>query len=102
RGRGAGEMAERMGGIGVSSPGPVDPRTGYVVEPPNLGPKSRDVPLAPELSTALNLPAFLDRDTNVAALGEHAFGAARGEDDFIYLTVSTGVGGSIMTERRIL
>jgi glucokinase len=76
--------------------------TGYVVEPPNLGPMFRNVPLAPELGKALGLPAFLDRDTNVAALGEHAFGAARGEDDFIYLTVSTGVGGAIMTGGRIL
>jgi glucokinase len=95
-------MAETIAGIGVSSPGPADPRTGYVVEPPNLGPEFRDIPLAPELSKALGLPAFLDRDTNVAALGEHAFGAAKGEDDFIYLTVSTGVGGAIMTGGQLL
>jgi glucokinase len=51
---------------------------------------------------AWSLPAFLDRDTNVAALGERAFGAARGYDDFIYLTVSTGVGGAIVTGGRLL
>ena len=96
------DVADEIVGIGVSSPGPVDPRTGYVVEPPNLGPKFRDIPLAPALSDALGLPAFLDRDTNVAALGEHAFGAAQGEDDFIYLTVSTGVGGAIMTGGKLL
>jgi len=96
------EVADAIVGIGVSSPGPVDPKTGYVVEPPNLGPRFRDVPLAPELGQALGLPAFLDRDTNVAALGEHAFGAARGEDDFIYLTVSTGVGGAIVTGGQLL
>lgn len=91
------DVADAIAGIGVSSPGPVDPRTGVVVEPPNLGPQFRDVPLAPVLGDALGLPAFLDRDTNVAALGEHAFGAAQGEDDFIYLTVSTGVGGAIVS-----
>jgi len=96
------DVADAIAGIGVSSPGPVDPRSGYVVEPPNLGPKFRDIPLAPELGNALGLPAFLDRDTNVAALGEHAFGAAKGEDDFIYLTVSTGVGGAIMTGGELL
>jgi glucokinase len=96
------EVADAIAGIGVSSPGPVDPRTGYVVEPPNLGPKFRDIPLAPQLGNALGLPAFLDRDTNVAALGEHAFGAAQGENDFIYLTVSTGVGGAIMTGGELL
>jgi glucokinase len=96
------DVAEAIAGIGVSSPGPVDPWTGVVVEPPNLGPEFRDIPLAPELGAALGLPAFLDRDTNIAALGEHAFGAARGEDDFIYLTVSTGVGGAILTGGELL
>jgi glucokinase len=96
------DVAEAVVGIGVSSPGPIDPRTGFVVEPPNLGPRFRDIPLAPELGKALGLPAFLDRDTNVAALGEHAFGAAKGEDDFIYLTVSTGVGGAIVTGGELL
>ena len=98
----AGDVARTIVGIGVSSPGPVDPSTGYVVEPPNLGPQFRDIPLAPALEDALGLPAYLDRDTNVAALGEHAFGAAQGEDDFIYLTVSTGVGGAIVTGGRLL
>jgi len=95
-------VADAIVGVGLSSPGPVDPRTGVVVEPPNLGPQFRDVPLARELGAAFGLPAFLDRDTNVAALGEHAFGAARGEDDFIYLTVSTGVGGAIVTGGQLL
>jgi glucokinase len=73
-----------------------------VLEPPNLGAQFRDVPIAAELSRGLAMPAFLDRDTNVAALGEQAFGAARGVDDFIYLTVSTGVGGAIVTGGEIL
>ena len=96
------EINDAIVGIGISSPGPVDPMRGVVVEPPNLGPRFRDVELASALGTAEGLPAFLDRDTNVAALGEHAFGAARGCDDFIYLTVSTGVGGSIFTGGRLL
>jgi glucokinase len=50
----------------------------------------------------MGLPAFLDRDTNIAALGERAFGAARDCDDFIYLTVSTGVGGAIVTGGELL
>jgi glucokinase len=95
-------IAHDLAGIGVSSPGPVDPRTGVVVEPPNLGPSFRDIPLTSVLADALGLPAFLDRDTNVAALGERAFGAARGVDDFIYLTVSTGVGGAIVTGGELL
>jgi glucokinase len=96
------DLGSRVASIGLSSPGPVDYRTGVVLEPPNLGPKFRDIPLAPEVGAALGLPAFLDRDTNVAALGEQAFGAARGENDFIYLTVSTGVGGAIVTGGELL
>lgn len=91
-----------LAGIGISSPGPVDPVTGVIVEPPNLGPDFRDVPIAAEMRDAFGLPAYLDRDTNVAALGERAFGAAIGIDDFIYLTVSTGVGGGVVTEGKLL
>jgi glucokinase len=95
-------VAARVVGIGISSPGPVDPRRGIVVEPPNLGPRFRNVLLAEDVAESQGLPAFLERDTNVAALAEHAFGAARGVDDFIYLTVSTGVGGSIVSGGRLL
>lgn len=96
------DVAREIAGIGISSPGPVDPVRGVVVEPPNLGPEFRDIPLARALGESEGLPAFLDRDTNVAALGEQAFGAARGVQDFIYLTVSTGVGGAIVTGGEIL
>jgi glucokinase len=88
-------------GIGISSPGPVDPWRGVVLQTPNMGPDFHDVPIAAELGDRLGLPAFLDRDTNVAALGEMAFGAARDCPDFIYLTVSTGVGGAIISDGRI-
>jgi glucokinase len=98
----AGDVADQLAGIGISSPGPVDPVRGIVVEPPNLGPEFRDIALAGALGASEDLPAFLDRDTNVAALGEQAFGAARGFHDFIYLTVSTGIGGSIVTGGEIL
>ena len=90
-------VAAAIAGIGISSPGPVDPARGVVLEPPNLGTHFRDIAIADELGASENLPAFLDRDTNVAALGELAFGAARGVDDFIYLTVSTGIGGAIVS-----
>jgi glucokinase len=95
------EIATAVIGIGISTPGPVDPWRGVVVQTPNMGPDFHDIPIAPELGARLGLPAFLDRDTNVAALGEMAFGAGRNCSDFIYLTVSTGVGGAIVSEGRI-
>ncbi len=88
--------------VGISSPGPVDPDHGVVVDPPNLGPAFRDVPLAAALSEATGLPAVLDRDTQVAALAEGTFGVARGCRDFVYLTVSTGIGGAIVSDGRLL
>jgi glucokinase len=96
------QVRQAIVGIGISSPGPVDPWRGVVVQTPNMGPDYHDVPIAAEMSAALGLPAFLERDTNAAALGEMAFGAARGCIDFVYLTVSTGVGGAIVSEGRIL
>ena len=95
------DVARAIAGIGISSPGPVDPAAGVILEPPNLGPRFRDIPIADKLAAAEDLPAFLDRDTNVAALGEQAFGAAQGCNDFIYLTVSTGVGGAIVSGGEI-
>ncbi len=96
------DLVERLAAVGVSAPGPVDPWRGVVVDPPNLGPRFRDVPLADAVETATRLPTFLDRDTNVAALAERAFGAARHCDDFLYLTVSTGIGGAIVSEGRLI
>jgi glucokinase len=89
-------------GIGISAPGPVDPLAGAIVDPPNLGPTFRDVPLAPRIEEAIGLPAVLDRDTQVAALAEGRFGAAAGCDDFLYVTVSTGIGGAIVTGGRLV
>lgn len=65
-------------GIGIGAPGPLDPVRGRVIDPPNLGPSFHDTPLAERARDSLGLPAFLERDTQVAALGEGAFGTARG------------------------
>lgn len=91
----------RIRGIGLSAPGPVDPRRGTLVEPPNIGPGFRDVPFAAPIGEALGLPASLERDTHVAALAEQRFGAARGARDFLYLTVSSGFGGAIVIDDRL-
>ena len=90
-------VRERLAGVGIAAPGPVQPSTGMLVEPPNLGPAFRDVPLADPIGTAMGLPAMLERDTNVAALAEWDLGSARGVGDFLYLTVSTGIGGAIVS-----
>lgn len=91
----------RIVGAGLCAPGPLDPRTGILVEPPNFGQGFVDVPLAGPIGQALGIPTFLERDTNVAALGELTFGSAQGVQDFLYVTVSTGLGGSIVIGGRL-
>jgi glucokinase len=90
-------VRDRLVAIGISSMGPVDPWRGLVVDPPNV-PAFRDSPLADEVERRVGLPAYLERDTNVAALAEHWLGAARGCTDFLYVTVSTGLGGAIVRD----
>lgn len=90
------ETRRSIVGVGIAAPGPVDPHAGVLIEPPNVGPGFRDVPLADPVADALGLPVVLERDTHVAALGEQTYGAARGVRDFLYLTVSTGIGGAIV------
>ncbi|MEO7870124.1 MAG: ROK family protein [Candidatus Limnocylindria bacterium] len=92
---------EPPAGIGISSPGPLDPWRGVVLAPPNLT-GWHDVPLAAEVGSVLELPAFLERDTNVAMMAEWRYGAARDARDAVYVTVSTGVGGGIIANGRPL
>jgi glucokinase len=88
-------------GIGISSPGPLDPWHGVVVAPPNL-PGWNRVPLAAQVGHALGLPTFLERDTNVAVCAEWRHGAGAGRQDVIYVTISTGIGGGIVLGGRPL
>ena len=89
-------------GIGVSAVGPLDAERGVLLGPPNLGSGYRGLELAAPLRRRFGLPVAVERDTNAAALGERAFGAARECDDFVYLTVSTGIGGGVFAEGRLL
>ncbi len=91
----------RVVAVGISSAGPVDPWRGVVVDPPNVQ-ALHGSPLADELEARLGLPAYLERDTNVAALAEHWLGAARGCADFLYITASTGLGGAIFSEGHLV
>lgn len=100
------DEAQRAGlaeaaGIGISSPGPLDRWHGVVVAPPNLA-GWRDVPLTDRVEAAMALPTYLERDTNAAVMAEWRYGAARGADDVIYVTVSTGIGGGLVVDGRPL
>ncbi len=87
--------------IGVASPGAIDVQKEIVRFSPNLS-DWRDVPLAQRLRDMLGLPVCVGNDANLAALGEYLFGAGKGVDHLVYITVSTGIGGGIIINGRLL
>jgi glucokinase len=92
---------QRVVAIGIGAPGPINPYTGTVIHASNI-PSWRDYPLVDLLSQELGLPVYLGNDANLAALAEWKFGAARGHQDVLYLTVSTGIGGGVISQGRML
>ncbi|WP_375514095.1 ROK family protein [uncultured Nostoc sp.] len=78
--------------IGVSFGGPVDASTGMVRLSHHVA-GWENIPLKGLLEEEFGVPVGVDNDANVAALGEHRFGAGQGYDSLFYITVSTGVGG---------
>ncbi|MCE7002156.1 ROK family protein [Kibdelosporangium philippinense] len=89
-------------GLGVSTTGPVNPRTGILYDPPNTPAGFSGLPLGPYLREQLGLTVAVDRDVNAAALAEQRFGAARGHTDFVYLTISTGIGAAVIADGELL
>ncbi len=91
----------RTAGVVVGVPGLVDYSRGQVLKLPNLPAWDGHVS-APHLSKALGLTVLLANDADLAALGEHRFGAGRGSQDMVYMTSSTGVGGGVILNGRLL
>lgn len=94
-----------LSAIGVGSFGPVDlnptsPTYGYITSTPKPGWSQKDI--LGRFRTELNLPVGFDTDTNAAALGEQRWGAARGLDDFLYLTIGTGIGGGGLSRGQLI
>ncbi len=95
------EGAARPSAIGIAAPGPIDSRARVVSNPPNL-PGWESVPLGRLVQERVGVPAFLGNDANIAALGEFTYGAGREAQHLIYITVSTGVGGGIISDGELL
>jgi glucokinase len=90
-----------VGAIGIASPGPLDPHTGTILATPNI-PEWQNFPLTSKLSEHFSVPAYLDNDANMAGLAEWQFGAGQGHQDVVYLTISTGIGGGVITNGCLL
>jgi glucokinase len=86
--------------IGICAPGPLDPKSGVVLNPPNL-PCWRNFPLAEKIKSIYKLPVKVDNDANAAALAETRWGAARGYRYVFYATIGTGIGTGIVFDGRI-
>lgn len=95
-----GKKIVEVEGIGISAAGPVDSRRGIVLNPPNIALPA--IPVAVPLNKEFGLPVRLINDCPAGALGEMYFGEGIGCRNFVYITISTGVGGGVVTDGKIL
>lgn len=86
--------------IGICAPGPLNPKTGVVLNPPNL-PGWRDIPLQEMAQEKFGLPVLLENDCNAAGLAEARFGAAKGRSSVFYAAIGTGIGSGIILDGKI-
>ncbi len=82
-------------GIGIGSPGNIEPRSGAVLYSPNFG--WTDAPLGEALRAHFEHPLFVANDARCATLGEYTFGTGKGTKNFVLLTLGTGIGGGIVS-----
>jgi glucokinase len=87
-------------GIGICAPGPLDPATGVVINPPNV-PCWRNFPLAAEVEKVYRVRVKVENDANAAALAEAYWGAGRGYRHIFYAGIGTGIGTGIVCDGRI-
>jgi len=88
-----------VAGVGIGSPGPLNRKTGTVINTPNLG--WRNFPLRDLIANAVKLPCTLDNDANCATYGEWWLGAGRGTQSLVGFTLGTGIGGGIVLNGEI-
>jgi glucokinase len=95
-----GQDCSQIYSISIAAAGAIDTRNGVVTLSPNL-PDWRDVPLAKMIQEKYPLKTYLVHDAGAAALGEHGYGAGKGLENIIFLTVSTGIGGGIIINNKL-
>lgn len=93
--------AKEIEGIGFDFPGQVDYKTGVVKLAPNI-PGWINVPIAQMIEEEFNIPTRIDNDVRCAALGELKFGAGKGCENFICITVGTGIGSGLVINGQLV
>jgi len=91
---------QQISGIGIGSPGPLDLKSGIILEPPNL-PTLHNFPLKQTLENYFNLPVAINNDANCFVLGEACFGSAQNASIVSGVTLGTGFGCGIVMEGKI-
>lgn len=84
--------------IGIGCPGILNVKEGKIITAPNL--PFRNFNVVKSLKDKFNIPVYLDNDANVAAIGEYVFGAGKGTNNMVFITVSTGIGGGAVLNGR--
>ncbi len=96
---------DSLSSIGIASFGPLNldinsPEYGYITNTPKPGWSHTDIP--GKIETALEIPVTIDTDVNGAALGEYLWGAGKGVENLVYITIGTGIGGGGMVNGGLL
>ena len=94
------DAGKKVAGIGIGSPGNVEPKTGAILYSPNFGWKN--APLGETLKKRLGQEVFVGNDARCATLGEYTFGIGKGTQDFALLTLGTGIGGGFIAGGRLV
>jgi len=92
---------EEIESIGLSHPGPISLKRGCILTPPNL-PHWHNTPVVQVVQEAFNRPVYFQNDANAAALAEYYFGHRKNTANLIYLTASTGMGGGLIIDHKLL
>lgn len=97
----AGITGNQLDAIGISAPGPMDCKRGILIAPPN-NPGWRNVPIAAMVQAAFKAPVYCNNDANACALAEMLFGEHKGTQNLLYLTFSTGMGGGVIANGKLI
>ncbi|MEX1010983.1 MAG: ROK family protein [Balneolaceae bacterium] len=92
--------SEKVMGIGLGTPGMVAPDLATVMDPPNLKGWGT-VPLASEIEQRTGIRCVIENDANLAALGSARFGVGKENENFIMITLGTGVGGGLIINNQL-
>lgn len=94
-------LMDQLMGIGIGAPGPLDSKNGRISCPPNLK-TWVDIPIRELIERSFAVPVLLENDANAAALAEKWIGAAAQTQNFVYITISTGIGAGIVADGKLL